>query len=418
MTVKDKTKCEHNDDVVFIAFTSILYRRTKCKQTVVVSNAVRARVFDKFKIPKVNAENRLTNERPTVRTNECVWTNKQNAYIWKCIHECLRLCDKLLTLHCLCAQTMNVVRWILHALLIYIFHISVNVNTPCTHSDFFMHALVASHRKAHFPKYEIEIEIYEKKTHTHSLVRSPCDRHNKNDNHLVDARQDKKIINIWVWALINMSAARTANDLHKHQILLVRTWCCGLNVMCLAAAPAGLSSKNRNTLGAAICQKWEDRVVCHSGRQYPMGTAPPTSTGVWLSLSIIRQLVRASRILNRFKNVALLFTASARIHDALNISAFCVNVRNCRRTLDIGCAMNRLEFNYTARLNWILVRLRMSWESRNDFLLANTLLTGPVSSWGSVKRTAVSRAESNSKSKLYFRVEVQSPIAHVCCNSH
>lgn len=291
MWKKNKRRCSRH--CVHFDPLSSHKMQTHNKQRVVVSIAVRGRVFIEFKIPKATPKiDSRTRDRPYDRPNVTEQTNKMRIFENACTSVCDCVINFLHYVPCVHERWMDFTCF----LLIYIFHIFVNVNTPCTHSDFFMHALVASHRKAYFPKYEIEIEIYEKNTHTHSFARSHSDRHNKNDNHLVDARRDKKIINIWVWALVNMSAARTENGLHKHQILLVRIWCCGLNVMCLVAAPAGSPLKNRYTLGAGICQKWEDRVVCHSVRQYPMGTAPPTSTGEWQSLSSIRQLVRASRI--------------------------------------------------------------------------------------------------------------------------
>lgn len=136
------------------AFTSIRYRGTKCKHTTnkrLLSLSLRAAcpcVFNKFTTPK-------TTSKLKTRTHER--TNKQNACSEMHTNASVYAINFLR--HCVHERSV----FILHAL-IYLFHIFVNV---FTHED---DALNASHRKAHFPKIEIEIQKNAPQTQTEMII--------------------------------------------------------------------------------------------------------------------------------------------------------------------------------------------------------------------------------------------------------
>lgn len=183
MPIKDKAKCENKYIIVDNARSlrsAIVAQYASTQQTngcilYLFTLSVRV-VFNKFnnkkkKNTKNDVETRSSNTRANKQT-KCVLGNAHKR-------ECL--CDKLPS--SLCVHECCVL-FVLHAL-IYLFHIFVNVFAHEDDADF-MHALNASHMEKHiFPK--LKLKYTEKKTRTDTV---------RNDNHPVDARQDKKMVNI------------------------------------------------------------------------------------------------------------------------------------------------------------------------------------------------------------------------------
>lgn len=122
--------------------------------------------------------------------------------------------------------------------------------------------------------------------------------------------------------------------------------------------------KNRFILGTIICRKW---AVCQlaacarstiSQRRRPANRSRCQAFDNWY----VQFENRFTEIVVRFLRPNAFECVRKRCSQWIHSLCECTKL-----PLYIGCAMCRLEFNYTTRHNWIFVRLPMSWKSRNNF---------------------------------------------------
>lgn len=95
---------------------------------------------------------------------------------------------------------------------------------------------------------------------------------------------------------------------------------------------------------------------------------PPTATSSKsLSLSCVRQLLRASRILNTDSKIVVRSVSRIRIPSKFKTITHFAWMYRYSTKVPLHCrTLCCLEFNYTTRPNWIFVRLSMSSKSRSN----------------------------------------------------